>query len=312
MEEAVGEAADSAVSATVDSPARQGDLVAGLALAVVGSGTPPASLATSLAPTGGVGGDDAHWTVLFRVPTGWYAVLSQDCDLLSSDAEEPTVMVAPVVAIEADLWATLSRGNYSSRLYALPGDTPKLPALPDGAGYAVDLAWSTAVMKTAVTGVDVDVCRVLTGPQRLRFGQWLGLRTSRVPFNQEIVDHVINPSFTVRDRLAADYRKKGGGGSSLAARGVGACAAWYARQVGSYRVEFLGELDAARLSDAGFVAVDAVDNDTLAQAGDAIEAAMLKRMQHEHPDSGYEICVYLRTLDRMKAADFRLFAPLVR
>lgn len=288
----------------------QGDAVSGLTLAVAGVGPAGAAALPLASWPDGVGESDA-WAVAVDEESNWYALISQDCDIVSSAADEPTVLVAPLVLVTEEEWADLKHNAYSARRWAYPGDSFNLPA---GAGLAIDLAWSTSVLKGSLHAAGVLGMRPLTGPQREDLSVWLGARLGRVPFPDDVVDSVLDPCYDVRRRLVRSALKaeEGGGTAKLEARVTLASKEWYARVDGKL-VHVLGALTGTGLQRAGFV-LDAgvVDQASLDQAVGRLEAEIIKRMNKVDPHSGFSLKVQMIDLARVPAADFKKFAPLIR
>lgn len=183
-------AAGAPVSITALSPPQQGDALCGLTLAVAGIG--PAGVVDL--PSGvqhpEVGDTDA-WVSAVGSDTGWYVLLTQDCDVVRAPDREPTVLVAPLTLIDLARWQDLRRNGYSSRWYAYPG--LKFTDLPDGKGLAVDLAWTTSVLKGALASSGVTAVRPFTGPEQRAFSEWLASRTGRAPFPDDVVTAALDP-----------------------------------------------------------------------------------------------------------------------
>ena len=51
----------------------------------------------------------------------------------------------------------------------------------------VDLAWTTSVLKGSRVTDAVQAVRALSGPGKAQFSEWLGYRTGRVPFPDDVV-----------------------------------------------------------------------------------------------------------------------------
>lgn len=304
-------AAGSSVSLTSMSPPEQGDALSGLTLVVAGVGPAAAPPLAGGAWPDQVGAADA-WSVAVESETGWYVLLSQDCDIVRDAADEPTVQVAPLMLVEAGEWANLERNGYSARRWAYPSE--KFTGVPEGMGLVVDLAWVTSVVKGSLATSAVHAVRPLTGPARLRFSEWLAQRTGRVPFPDDVVEKVLDPCHAVRTRLSKAFDKAGSPGSaSVPARAVAAVERWFAHRDGAL-VTFLGQLTNSRLANAGFFdpATGQVDATMLLAAQTKLQAEIVKKVASVDPQSGYQVKVVLADLSQVKASDFVKFALLVR
>ena len=294
------------------SPPEQGDALSGLTLAVAGVGPAVApQLPDAQWPTD-VGPDDA-WSAAFEADTGWYVLLSQDCDIVRDAAAEPTLLVAPLVLVDAPEWQDLQRNGYSSRRWAYPGQ--KFQGMPEGKSLAVDLAWTTSVLKGSVRAPAVRAVRPLTGPNKAQFAEWLAGRTGRAPFPDDVVTLVLDPCYEARKRYAASFDKSLVNKTTAPAevRAVGAVERWFAHRDGML-ITVLGQLTGSRLQAAGFI--DATTGDVLAadlEKGSAkLEAEIFRRMNRANPSSGYQVKVVLADLAEVPASDFVSFALLVR
>lgn len=296
------------LSTAAISPPQQGDALSGLTQAIAGVGPAVApELPGAQWPTEPGPGD--AWAVAADAESGWYVLLSQDCDIVDDD--EPTVQIAPLVLLSEARWQILHKGGYSSRYFAYPDDKF---ASPEGLRPAVDLAWVTTVLKGSLEASAVRCVRPLTGPNRARFGEWLAARLGRVPFPDEIVENVLVHFDHIRSDRISKFSKaqKGGGTASIEARAVGAAQRWYAR-VDGRRVHILGELTGPSLAAAGFVDDESqVDVEELTMAQDRFAASVTKRMNAKALDSGYEARITLVDLATIPASQFREFALLIR
>lgn len=300
------------VSFTALSPPEQGDALFGLTLAVAGVGhavapnLPVASWPTEVGPA------DA-WAAAVGSETGWYVLLSQDCDVVRDSADEPTVWVAPLGLVDQAEWNDLARNGYSSRRFAYPGQ--KFEGVPDGKGLAVDLAWTTSVLKGSLRAVSVRTVRPLTGPNKRWFAEWLAARVGRAPFPDDVVTAVLDPCYDVRRRLSASFDRAAakGGTAPLEARAVAAVERWFAHRDGRL-VTILGQLTGRRLVAAGFIdpGTGAVLADDLARGMSKLESEVVRRMNKVGPTSGYQVRVTLADLARVPANQFIEFALLVR
>jgi hypothetical protein len=292
------------------APLAQGDALSGLTLAVAGVGPAGVEPLPKAMWPAEVGDSDA-WAVAVDAESGWYVLLSQDCDIVSDAADEPTVAVAPLVLVSDDEWADLHHNGYSARKAAYPsGDFD----LPEGTKLAIDLAWTTSILKGSLYTPDVRAARPLTGPQQRELGEWLAARSGRAPFPDDVVRLVLDPCYHVRKRLLASAMKaeKAGATAKLEARAVFAVTHWYAHLNGCL-VTVLGAITGTGLHRGGFVHPDgSIDTVSLAAGVEKVQAEVIKRMNKADPHSGFQIKIVLIDLARMSAAEFVRFALLLR
>lgn len=298
------------VSLTALSPLELGDAISGLTLAVAGVGQPPRGTLPAGQWPDEVGPADA-WAAAVESATGWYVLLSQDCDVVRDEADEPTILVAPLMYCTPDEWQDLRRNGYSSRKWAYPVE--KFGDLDADKALCVDLAWTTSVLKGALRAPGVHGVRPLTGPAKRDFSEWVAARSGRVPFPDDVVIKVLDPCYEVRARLLKTFNKKKATGSPpLEARAVGAVERWFANHSGK-QVTFLGQLTGARLVDAQLVDEDGqVLADDLESGRRRLEAAVVAKMAHVDPHSGFQVRVVLVDLAKVSAAEFVPFALLLR
>lgn len=104
-------------------------------------------------------------------------MLSQDCDIVRSPADEPVLVVSPIQLVAEARWAALRGGTYSPRLFPYPDDEG-ISQHAQGRPVA-DIRYVTGVDKTALDHRGVQTLRPLTGPQRARFQRWVARRFAR-------------------------------------------------------------------------------------------------------------------------------------
>jgi hypothetical protein len=306
----VTQLAGAAASFTALSPVEQGDVLSGLTVAVAGVGPEGVDRLPVGAPHPEVGPDDA-WASPFFSETGQYVVLSQNCDLVRDPAREPTVLIAPLVLVDRLVWNDLNRNGYSARWYAYP--SAKFTGIPDGQGLAVDLAWTTSILKGSLTAPSVTAVRPLTGPAQRAFSEWVAARTGRVPFPDAVVINVLDPCYSVRRRLLAAFHKATGPSSAkVEARVVAAVDRWFAR-VDGRMVFLLGALTGPRLQAAALTdATGAALIDDVATGAARLQAQCVKAMNQVDPDSGFTVKITCADLANVRASEFLQFSLLVR
>lgn len=307
----VTQPAGTAVSFTALSPVQQGDVLSGLTLAVAGVGPEGVEHLPVGATRPEVGPDDA-WASPVVSETGQYVLLSQDCDLVRDPDREPTVQIAPLVLVDQMTWDDLNRNGYSARWYAY--SSAKFTGVPDGQGLAVDLAWTTSILKGSLTAPSVTAVRPLTGPEQYKFSEWVAARTGRVPFPDSVVINVLDPCYAVRKRLLGTFRKAAGPASAkVEARVVAAVDRWFARVDGRL-ITILGAVTGPRLQAAGLTDADTGEVLTadLTAGTTKLQALTVKAMNAVNPDSGYTVKIACVDLANVRASEFLQFSLLVR
>lgn len=299
------------VSFTAISPAQQGDVFSGLTLAIAGVGPDGIEHLPIGATRPQVGPADA-WAAPVVSETGQYVLLSQDCDLVREPAAEPTVQIAPLVLIDEAHWQDLNRNGYSARRYAYP--SVKFSGVPDGKGLAVDLAWTTSILKGSLAAPGVTASRPLTGPAQRAFTEWVAARTGRVPYADAVVTNVLDPCYDVRKRLLSAFNKAAGPiNARIEARVVAAVDRWYAHVDGRL-VTILGSVSGPRLQAAGFVdpSTGLVLKEDLASGTTKLQNQVINAMNRVNPDSGYTLKIHCVDLAKMRADRFAQFSLLMR
>ncbi|MGY1845465.1 hypothetical protein [Modestobacter sp. SYSU DS0875] len=299
------------MSFTALSPAQQGDAFSGLTLAIAGVGPDGVQHLPTGATRPQVGPADA-WATPFLSETGQYVLLSQDCDLVREPADEPTVQIAPLVLIDQGEWQDLNRNGYSARQYAYP--SAKFSGVPDSKGLAVDLAWTTSILKGSLSAPGVTATRPLTGPEQRAFTEWVAARTGRVPFPDAVVTNVLDPCYHVRRRLLAAFNKAAGPtNAKVEARVVAAVDRWYAH-VDGHLLTILGSLTGPRLQAAGLTdpTTGQVLVDDLTNGITKLQTQVIGAMNRVNPDSGYTLKINCMDLATVRADRFLQFSALMR
>lgn len=297
---------------------QQCDLVSSLALAVTGAGPAAAVLPSNLkAPVVGEGED---WSAAFASPSGWCIVLSQDCDLVSDDASEPTVEIGLVGFVDVAEYATLKSHKYFARYLTLPEDS--VPGTPDGKQAVVDLAWRTSVLKLSLDDPKVGFVRILSEPQRRELADWLGRRSARVPFPDDLIEYVLDPFSVVLSEKAKSGDKKPVGSRTALERLVLSVPEWYVQQtelvisfIGTISIETLLRNGWSQEQIDGSVEYDALGvgrmTGELEKAREQLHTALQSRM-NRLADSGYLAQVLLADLEGVPASTYRQWRRYVR
>lgn len=179
------------------------------------------------------------------------------------------------------------------------------------------------VLKVSLDEPDVRVHRPLTEPQRREVGRWLGWRSGRAAFPDDVVRTVLDPFDDLVRARARSADKKPPGNRNDIERAVAAVTAWYVSthedEVNLYGVISTQSLTAAGYDDAMLAVAAAFDEHGdprsptgPVQAGRAkLQTELAKKLAWEYP-SGYRTTISLIDLDRVSAADFFRMQLLVR
>lgn len=191
----------------------QGDVISLGAVVLAGSGP-------KVAPEGPEG---QLWTLSIDSDVGWYAIISQDCDIRRSIDTEPCVLVCPVMYVPTERYNNLRRGPYSPRAFPL---SPETFSTPEGQMPVADLRYVTAIDKRALLHADVDVRHPLTGPQRARFAAWVARRFGR-PAHDDYVERDVLSKVAKRIKTLSSGFDKAGKQPSDLQRLVAATDEWF-------------------------------------------------------------------------------------
>jgi len=257
-----------------------------------------------------VAADDDLIAIPLASPTGWHIVLSQDCDIVRTPDEEPTICVAAVVKVGNWPAAALADG-YDSRLHALP----EVPELLDEQGMRpmVDLATISTVSKAALDKAGIERMKPFTEPQRRKFQAWVGHRFGRLPFPDEVSELVLEPAHEARARALKSFKRHGVGSSAADATLVAGAERWMARQVAETRIEILAVVTTASLSAVGLIGTDGLPVTELIEKGlSKLHASTVELMERARPGSGYDIAITTADLETMPAAEYLTYALLIR
>lgn len=231
----------------------QGDLISVGAVAIVGAHD-SAVLAAAGDPGTETGPTVASVTV--ECASGWYAVLTQDCDIVRSVELEPCLTIAPVIYVPGDHWDRLARGQTSYREFPLdpaevgPLDETHARGVPAGHCPVVDLRFITSVDKT-VLRAGFSRRAPLRGQHKARFQEWLGARFGRESFADPVAEIVLPTARAVLDGQLGLFRDQGGK-APASAKTVACVNQWYVRHTDRY-VEILGRRSAEHGKDTGLL-----------------------------------------------------------
>lgn len=255
----------------------QGDLISVGAVAIVGS-----HRSAVLTEAGDPGKDTGPTvaSVTVECASGWYAVLTQDCDIVRSVEVEPCLAVAPVVYIPEEQWDRLACGQTSYREFPLdpaevgPLDDIHAAGVPAGHCPVVDIRFITSVDKTLLPG-GFQRRAPLRGQHKVRFQEWLGARFGRESFADPVAEIVLPTARAVLDGQLGTFRDQGAK-APASAKTVASVSQWYVRHTDRY-VEILGRRSAPHGKTSGLLRTKGSDlawNTTEAATG----AKQLTRM----------------------------------
>lgn len=221
---------------------RQGDLLTTGAVSIVGLGPSQVADAADAEVV-----EEELWSVTVESEPGWYAVISQDCDIVRNPRDEPCIVVCPVLWVPQGRWAALRNGPYSPRHFPLPQHRA---LVPDADQWPVaSLQYLTSVDKMALLTPSVQQLALLTGPQRRRFAYWVGRRFLRPAHDDLVEQNVLSPCGTRIKELAKKFDKAGGQVTD-AMRVVGAAEEWFVEATDKY-VQLHAAVTEASLNAAG-------------------------------------------------------------
>lgn len=226
----------------------QGDLVS---FGAIGIAVRPGS---AIAAAAGLADDETPEVVTLTIETasGWYAVVSQDCDIVRDVADEPCLTVAPVVYVEPEAWTRLHLGQTSYRQFPLPDETvapvddEHAARIPAGHRPVVDIRYVGTLDKTALSGGFAQR-HPLTGKDKLAFQTWVGARFGRESFADDVHEKVLPAARAALDAAVTAHL---GGERSAQARTVASVSQYWVRATDRY-VEVMGRLEPNRARASG-------------------------------------------------------------
>lgn len=288
----------------------QGDLISLGGIAIVGTTSSEVTGSSGRKKAGGV---DVT-SVTLEIESGWYAVLSQDCDIVRHPSVEPIIVVAPVLYVPENEWAALRRGMLSYRRFPLNPDA-LVPIEGSGAHIAgsdgmpvVDIRYISGIDKTALAA-HYEQRFPLRGREKVRFADWVGARFSRESFPDPVADTVLPE---VHSRLISMQKARDSRGSSAspAMRLACSCSEWYVRATDRY-VEVMGRRDPDLARENGFLgAVKGKPSETAWNEAD-YEAAAKKlsgEINRRLGGGGFSVKIITEDFDVLSAAAFETYA----
>ncbi|MEX0835477.1 MAG: hypothetical protein WD010_05270 [Nitriliruptor sp.] len=271
----------------------QGDLISLGAVTIVGAG-PSAAAAAAHAEVG----DDTLWSVTVESEAGWYVVLSQDCDIVRDPAEEPCIVVCPLVYVPASRWHQLRSGPYSPRHFPYPDEKG---LRPDAERWPVaSLLYVSSVDKTALLHESVRQLSPLTGPQRSRFGRWVARRFGRTAHDDLVERDVLSAAGARIRSLSKSFAKAGSPTDVM--RLVAATEEWYVEAT-DQNVKLHAVLSEASANAAGLWDNRAGDwhHERIVNASKNLRKDLAKRLP---AGGGYVLNVNATSLDRVPSSQY--------
>ena len=285
--------------ATELSTLRQGDLISMGAVTIVGYGTSDLRAAVD-----GSTPQDDLWSVTVESEVGWYAVLSQDCDIVRDPADEPCLLVCPLKYVNRARWSSLRHGPYSPREFPFPDDRPRLD---EGQHVVADLRYVTSLDKQALLKDEVETLRPLTPPQQQRFQAWVGRRFWRAPISDAVNEDVLGPvAQTLLSTLSkANEERDAGRNPNASGQFMWSVGEWMVG--GSERlVQLVAFTSEALMREAGLPSDPNQTSVVLESGRDFLE----KKLRRGLPaGKGYAITLEIVTLDKIRADRYRDLSP---
>jgi hypothetical protein len=129
-------------------------------------------------------------------PTGACVVTTQTCDAVRELTIEPYLQVAPIRDLDEALWVRSRAGRLSPRYFALPELFGEIQR------PVIDARLIATVDKRLVLDDQFRLVAKLLPANRGPFVEWLGRRSARYAFDDELEEQLLNP---IRNRLAQRY-----------------------------------------------------------------------------------------------------------
>lgn len=288
----------------------QGDLISLGGIAIVGTTSSEVTGSKTRKKANGV---DVT-SVTLEIESGWYAVLSQDCDIVRPPALEPVIIVAPVLYVPQDEWLALRRGMLSYRRFSL--DPEALEPIEGSAAHrsgsdgmpVVDIRYISGIDKTALAA-HYEQRFPLRGANKVRFADWIGARFARESFPDPVAETVLPE---VQSRLISMQKARDSRGSSAspAMRLACSCSEWYVRATDRY-VEVMGRRDPGLAKANGLLgAVKGQPTETAWNESD-FEAGAKKlssEINRRLGGSGFSVKMTTEDFDLLSAAAFETYA----
>lgn len=277
----------------------QGDLIAFGAIGIAvrkGSALAERAGLTDAAP-----GDVVSLSI--ETASGWYAVLTQDCDVVRRVEDEPCLTVAPVLYVSKATWDALSSGMSNYRMFPLPAggvepvDEAHAARIPDDHLPVVDIRYVGSVDKSAL--LQVPQRHVLVGKAKLRFQEWVGQRFGRESFADAVHERVLPAARQTLDDAFAQALTKPDSDTKVLA----SVSEWYVRCTDRY-VEVMGRLDPDRARAAGTLKKSAGEASYNASLLDAGCRRLTKRTTTTLRGGGYTVRFTFADFDELSASEF--------
>ncbi len=283
----------------------QGDLISFGAIGIAVSPGSAVARAAGLPDEGSSG----VVTLTIETASGWYAVLSQDCDIVRDPVDEPCLTVAPVVYIPTDSWSRLHVGQTSYKQFPLPDDQvapvddEHAQRIPAEHRPVVDIRYIGTVDKTALVP-GFEQRHPLHGKDKLAFQIWVGQRFGRESFADEVHEKVLPAA---RSAIDAAIRAHLTNDRGPRARTVASISQYWVRATDRY-VEVMGRLEPNRARGAGMLrrasGMDSWNSGDLTAGCRLLSKAANTAMR----GTGYTVKFTVENFDELSASEFETYA----
>jgi hypothetical protein len=242
------------------------------------------------------------WSVTVEPAIGWYAIISQDCDIVRDVGDEPCLQVCPLGYVTEERWSDLRHGPYSPREFPYPDE--EMAPLPAGKKLVLDARFVTSVDKTTLLHPSVQALRPLTAPQKERLAAWIGRRFARHAHADEINDNVLRPAAAVLLGYLRAARRARDEAEDPAASGKFMLAAeeWFVGGTGKWVVLCM-VTSRASIEQAGVARASELDVGELLEPG---RSFVEKELRAKLPaGKGYGLALEVWSLGAMPASKYR-------
>jgi hypothetical protein len=283
----------------------QGDLIS---FGAIGIAVRPDS---AFARSAGLAETDGPGVVALTVETasGWYAVLSQDCDIVRDPGDEPCLTIAPVMYVPEQAWTRLHQGQTSYKQFPLPVDqvapvdAAHADRIPEGHRPVVDIRYVGTVDKTALAA-GFEQRHPLPGKDKLAFQVWISQRFGRESF-ADLVHEKVLPA--ARGAIDAAISAQLAGESSARTRTVASISQYWVRATDRY-AEVMGRLEPNRARAASVLrraeGADHWNTTELAAGCKVLSKAANTAMRA----TGYTVKFTTADFDDLSASEFETYA----
>jgi hypothetical protein len=281
----------------VVSDVQQGDLISLGAVTLVGKGATQAWKSTAEFKEGQPPSGEDLWSLTIESESGWYVIISQDCDIERTPDIEPALVVCPIKYVTEDEWKMLRSGPTSPREFPFP-DGKRLP-IKEGYAPVADLRFVTSVDKTALSDGSVKFLRPLSSPQRKRFSDWVGARYSREAHSNELEENVLPRVARLLGKMVTSDASTR---TDPAYRLLDAAEGWYIGGNNKGVIFYVFTSEAAAIKAGLWDKIESDFDRATAKSAAKRLANMMRGCLK--PDSGYAINVEVTTTSGIKLAEF--------